>query len=59
MVDELESLLKESTDPKKSLIYQEGLLHLQEVINSKLILACEEIVKVKHKRQTAEFVFAF
>ncbi|XP_037552068.1 dynein axonemal intermediate chain 7 [Nematolebias whitei] len=45
LVEELESLLKESPDPTKTLIYQESLLHLQEVIDSKLNLSCEELVK--------------
>ncbi|XP_013856528.1 protein CASC1, partial [Austrofundulus limnaeus] len=45
LVDELDVLIKESTDPKQTLVYQEGLVHLQELIQAKLNLTCEDIFK--------------
>lgn len=59
LVEELDLLIQESTDPKQRLIYLEGFVQLQELIQSKLNLTCEDLFKVKkqNKIKTAEFEF--
>ncbi|XP_037837308.1 dynein intermediate chain CFAP94, axonemal [Kryptolebias marmoratus] len=49
LVEELEGLFDESTDPQKIHIYQEALQLLQELIHSKINLACVEILKKANK----------
>uniref|UniRef100_A0A3Q3F400 Dynein axonemal intermediate chain 7 n=1 Tax=Kryptolebias marmoratus TaxID=37003 RepID=A0A3Q3F400_KRYMA len=46
---QLEGLFDESTDPQKIHIYQEALQLLQELIHSKINLACVEILKKANK----------
>lgn len=62
LIEELDALIKESTDPKQIHIYQEGLIHLQDLIQSKVNLTCEDIFKVKKRKKqnkikAAEFGF--
>ncbi|XP_034019519.1 protein CASC1 isoform X2 [Thalassophryne amazonica] len=45
LIEELEGLRKDATDPKAIQIYQEGFIRLHELIHSKLLLASEEILK--------------
>ncbi|KAM4569867.1 dynein axonemal intermediate chain 7 [Odontesthes bonariensis] len=45
LVEELEDLLKEVTDPLESQRYQEALINLQELIHSKHLQTTEEILK--------------
>ncbi|XP_029318234.1 LOW QUALITY PROTEIN: dynein axonemal intermediate chain 7 [Cottoperca gobio] len=45
LVEELEGLLRDVTDPQEGHKYQEGLIHLQELIHSKHHLTTEEILK--------------
>ncbi|XP_068573032.1 dynein axonemal intermediate chain 7 isoform X2 [Cebidichthys violaceus] len=45
LIEELEGLLRDVTDPQEGQKYQEGLLHLMELIHSKHLLTTEEILK--------------
>ncbi|XP_030575871.1 dynein axonemal intermediate chain 7 isoform X2 [Archocentrus centrarchus] len=49
LVDELEELLRDATDPKEGQKYEESLISLQELIHSKQRLAIEEILKRANK----------
>ncbi|XP_059182374.1 dynein axonemal intermediate chain 7 [Centropristis striata] len=45
LIEELEGLLRDVTDPLEGQKYQEGLIQLQELIHSKHLLTTEEILK--------------
>ncbi|KAA8579999.1 dynein axonemal intermediate chain 7 isoform X4 [Etheostoma spectabile] len=45
LMEELEDLLRDVTDPQECYKYQEGLINLQELYHSKLLLTTEEILK--------------
>ncbi|XP_044042078.1 dynein axonemal intermediate chain 7 isoform X2 [Siniperca chuatsi] len=45
LIEELEGLLRDVTDPQEGQKYQEALINLQELIHSKHHLATEEILK--------------
>uniref|UniRef100_A0A3Q2NS59 Dynein axonemal intermediate chain 7 n=1 Tax=Fundulus heteroclitus TaxID=8078 RepID=A0A3Q2NS59_FUNHE len=45
LVEELEELLKEATDPKEVLKYQEALIEVQELLHSKHLFIAEKILK--------------
>ncbi|KAK9525539.1 hypothetical protein VZT92_016234 [Zoarces viviparus] len=45
LMEELEGLLRDVTDPQEGQKYQEGLVQLVELIHSKHLLATEEILK--------------
>ncbi|XP_040886603.1 dynein intermediate chain CFAP94, axonemal [Toxotes jaculatrix] len=45
LVEELEGLLRDVTDPQEGQTYQEALMNLQDLIHSKHLLATEEILK--------------
>ncbi|XP_034719562.1 protein CASC1 isoform X2 [Etheostoma cragini] len=45
LMEELEDLLRDVTDPQECHKYQEGLINLQELYHSKLLLTTEEILK--------------
>ncbi|XP_073336496.1 dynein axonemal intermediate chain 7 [Pagrus major] len=45
LIEELEVLLRDATDPQESYKYQEALINLQELIHSKHLLTTEEILK--------------
>uniref|UniRef100_A0A8C9YL25 Dynein axonemal intermediate chain 7 n=1 Tax=Sander lucioperca TaxID=283035 RepID=A0A8C9YL25_SANLU len=46
LMEELEALLRDVTDPQECYKYQEGLINLQELIHSKHLLTTEEILKM-------------
>ncbi|XP_039647196.1 dynein intermediate chain CFAP94, axonemal isoform X2 [Perca fluviatilis] len=45
LMEELEALLRDVTDPQECHKYQDGLINLQELIHSKHLLTTEEILK--------------
>ncbi|XP_035764324.1 LOW QUALITY PROTEIN: protein CASC1 [Neolamprologus brichardi] len=54
LVDELEDLLKDVTDPQEGQKYQKVLISLQELIHSKHHLATEEILKSASENVSTE-----
>ncbi|XP_035003896.2 dynein axonemal intermediate chain 7 [Hippoglossus stenolepis] len=54
LLEELEVLLRDATDPKEGQKYQEAVISLQELIHSKLHLSTEEIFKRANENTDTE-----
>ncbi|CAB1444420.1 unnamed protein product [Pleuronectes platessa] len=54
LLEELEALLRDATDPKEGQIYEEAVISLQELIHSKLHLSTEEILKMANENTDTE-----